>query len=113
MLQKTSLRLLPWMFLLLGFASAFAQSTAGRMEGTITDSTGAVVPGATVMLIDSETARERQTVSNEMGYYTFALVPPGRYQLLVEKQGFQRSYGAGSNGVAHRLRHGSRVANRI
>jgi hypothetical protein len=90
MLRKRSRVLVLVSSLSVAFIPASAQSTAGRIEGTVMDSSGAVVPEATVLLVGSETARQWQTVSNELGYYTFALVPPGRYQLLVEKQGFQK-----------------------
>jgi hypothetical protein len=69
-------------------ASAFAQS-AGSFRGTVTDTTGAVVPGATVTLTNEGTKFTREGVTNATGGFFFASVDPGRYSLKVSLTGFK------------------------
>ncbi len=76
------------LYLLLS-SMAFAQSSAGRVTGTIADSTGGVIPGAQVRLISVDTGVERAVSSNEQGYYNFPLVPAGVYRIVVSREGFQ------------------------
>jgi len=68
-----------------------AQTFTGTIVGRVLDSQEAAVPGAPVTLRSTETAFERYTLSNSRGEYTFELVPPGRFQLLVERAGFART----------------------
>jgi hypothetical protein len=70
-------------------ASLLAQSTAGRISGSITDSSGALVPGARITAINEETRIERTAASNEAGFYSLPLLPPGTYRVSVQKEGFQ------------------------
>ena len=70
-------------------ASAFAQHTA-RVTGTITDPSGAVVPGAQVAIINQATGVSTEVESNEAGNYTFPFLIPGPYQLRVDSPGFRR-----------------------
>jgi hypothetical protein len=67
-----------------------AQTIRGTLTGTVTDSTGAIVPGATVTATNNSTGISDSTASNAQGTYTFPLVSPGTYQLAVELQGFKR-----------------------
>ena len=69
---------------------AFAQSRGGEVNGTITDSTGAVVPGATVTLTNQATNIQTHVNSNNSGYFIFLNVQPGTYEVSVEKPGFNR-----------------------
>ena len=69
---------------------AVAQTTTGDIVGTVKDSTGAVVPGATVTLTDLSTAAASSSTSSGAGDYIFTLLKPGRYSLAAEKAGFQR-----------------------
>ncbi len=66
-----------------------AQSIYGTLTGIVSDPSGAVVAGATLKLRDEQSGSQRDTVANHDGYYTFASVPPGMYQLLVEAKGFE------------------------
>ena len=67
----------------------WAQSTAsGTIAGTITDSSGAVVNGATVMLTDTSTKAAHSVTTNEAGRYVFVNVDPGAYDVNISKQGF-------------------------
>jgi hypothetical protein len=72
-------------------ALVLAQTSMGGVSGTVKDSTGAVLPGASVTLVNSATgvAVERQT--NEAGFYWFVNVRPGTYSLSVELNGFNRA----------------------
>jgi len=68
---------------------AYAQYRAG-IQGSVTDSQGAVVPDATVTLISQETNVSKQTTSSPSGTYTFNGLAPGAYRLIVEKAGFKK-----------------------
>lgn len=69
---------------------AFAQGEAAnaRLDGTVEDPNGAAVPGAKVTLANRDTGFTREFNSTEAGQFTFTLIPPGRYELSVEKAGF-------------------------
>ena len=75
--------------MLLALASiAFAQGT-GEITGTITDTTGGVVPGASVRVTNVATGATRHVTSNEAGVYSIPALPPATYTVIVELQGFQ------------------------
>jgi hypothetical protein len=63
-------------------------SGAGNIKGTIKDSSGGVVPGATVKVKNTETNVESLFKSNNTGTYNIAGLLPGNYDLYVEKEGF-------------------------
>ena len=69
-------------------AAAFAQVTTGDIVGRVTDSTGAVLPGATVTIEHLGTHDIRTLPSNGTGDYVFNLLPIGAYTVKVELQGF-------------------------
>ncbi len=62
--------------------------TTGAIRGTVKDSTGAIVPHATVVLTDSGTTNQRDTVTDDQGSYAFLLVPVSRYSLEITFPGF-------------------------
>jgi len=70
--------------------SATAQTTTGAVRGTVTDPAGAAVPDSGVSLLDTGTNIERRLVSGPDGRFAFLSVPPGRYELTVERQGFRK-----------------------
>jgi len=74
---------------LLGAAPALSQTTAGQITGIITDPTGAVAAGASVLATNAATGVTRETTSNELGNYTVPLLEPGVYTLTVKKTGFR------------------------
>jgi len=78
------------MFLAALAAAARAQTTTGTVAGFITDPNGASVSNATIKLTNTGTSIAQTATSNEAGSYVFPLVPPGTYQITVEKEGFQR-----------------------
>jgi len=67
---------------------AMAQDT-GSITGTVRDSSGAVVPGATVKLMSSAIGVERAATTNAEGDYLEAALPIGTYDLSVTAQGFK------------------------
>src|SRR5690242_9181297 len=74
--------------LIFTISAANAQTTTATLTGTVADVSGAVVPGATVNLRNESSGDLRKTVSNGNGYFTFAAVPPGTYDVRVESSGF-------------------------
>src|SRR5690348_5253989 len=71
-------------------AATFAQSAnSGTVSGTVVDPSNAVVPGATVTLVNTATLATRTTTSNKEGQYVFAFVDPGNYSIKVSKTGFK------------------------
>ena len=74
---------------LLAAGTAFAQGERGTITGTVTDSTGGMVTGASVTLRNQATNIKSTTVSNASGLYVFPALSPGMYELNVESQGFK------------------------
>ncbi|MBV9437201.1 MAG: TonB-dependent receptor, partial [Acidobacteria bacterium] len=62
---------------------------AGDITGTVTDPSGAIVPNATVNLKSVDTGTTQSTTTNASGFYRFALLKPGRYQVTMNQSGFQ------------------------
>ncbi len=71
-------------------APLFAQIATGGVTGTVTDPSGAVVPGATVKLTNTGTSVAQTTKSTSTGTYSFTGVQPGTYNLRAELPGFKR-----------------------
>src|SRR5712692_5717779 len=67
----------------------YAQTGTGNIQGTITDVTGAVVPGARVTVTHKETARQYHTIANEAGFYLVPSVQLGPYSITVEASGME------------------------
>jgi hypothetical protein len=70
--------------------TAYAQFVNGTLLGTVTDSSGAVVPNAKVTITETNTNISRSTTANESGNYSFPDLPPGKYAVSVEQTGFKR-----------------------
>lgn len=68
--------------------AAISQGTTGQISGTVKDPNGAVVPGATVKVINIGTNYSRETTTDGEGEYAIQLLPPGRYSIKVTTQGF-------------------------
>ncbi len=66
-----------------------AQGTTSRLVGTVKDTSGAVVPGASVTLLNQGTGGEFMTVTTDAGSYVFEAVQVGVYTVRVELQGFK------------------------
>ncbi len=73
---------------LLTVTPLFAQYTVGRVEGTVMDSTSAVIPNTRVTLRNSGTNAIRHFTTAEDGYFAFVALPPGEYELTAEAPRF-------------------------
>lgn len=70
---------------------AWAQTAAtGTITGTVTDATGAVVPGAEIEITNPDTNLTKKVTSNEAGLYTILNVQPGTYTISASMKGFRR-----------------------
>ena len=69
---------------------AQSQAVNGTIEGTITDQSGAALPGVSVTVSNIDTGDTRVVVSNATGVYRAPLLPLGRYRLSAELQGFRK-----------------------
>lgn len=67
---------------------AMAQTVNGGFHGTVSDSTGAVLPGATVEAKNLATNAVRQSQADDAGLYTITQLPPGHYAITASKTGF-------------------------
>src|SRR5947209_9636013 len=72
-------------------ASLFGQLDLGSIDGTVTDSSGAVVAGAKVQIKNPDTDFTQDLVTNSQGIYSAPLLRPGQYQITVESPGFRRA----------------------
>lgn len=61
------------------------------ITGTVTDPSGAVIPGATITLTDTETNKVLTTTSNGSGFYAFNALPPSKFTIVADKQGFDKA----------------------
>jgi hypothetical protein len=75
---------------LLAVTSGSAQSTGGRIRGTVTDVSGGAVAGAKVTLVNEATNTPRETNTSAAGEYLFLEVPVGSYEIDVTKDGFKK-----------------------
>lgn len=82
--RATLISVLLW---LAAAAPALAQATA-TLSGTVIDESDAVIPKAAVSMTNTATRLERQTTTGNEGQFTMPLLPPGRYVLRVERDGF-------------------------
>src|SRR5262245_15263548 len=70
--------------------AASAQSFKATVIGTAVDSTGAVVPGATVTIVQEGTGLTVSTTTSVEGTFSLPQLPPGQYELTVELPGFRK-----------------------
>jgi hypothetical protein len=78
-------------FLLWYTATSLAQSGKGGISGTVTDASGAVVPGAIVAARNIEQGTQLSTVTTAGGVYSFVSVSPGTYDVTIARTGFVSS----------------------
>jgi Carboxypeptidase regulatory-like domain len=81
----------PVVFLAASLTTAHAQSTFGSILGTVTDSTGAVVSGASVSLTNAGTSAVRTTTTDAAGGYSFVNLEAGNYVVTVAGNGFKKA----------------------
>lgn len=71
------------------FSNLFAQSTSGRIEGTVKDVSGSVVPNASVTISNQRNNQQRSATSNEEGIFSVSELSPGDYLIKVEAPNFR------------------------
>jgi hypothetical protein len=81
-------RFLPVLVLLFSLP-LLGQSSTGTVSGTITDESGAALPGVTVTATNTATSASRSAVTNAGGYYQIVLLPPATYSVEASLEGFQ------------------------
>jgi len=74
--------------LLAGLPLSAQINASGSLIGTVTDKTGAVVPGVQVRVLSKDTGSSREALTNEAGQYRFDLLPPGNYVVTITMKGF-------------------------
>jgi hypothetical protein len=84
------LRLFALLLFIAGLPRVGLAQTAGSgaLAVTVTDPTGALVPGANVRVANAATAFNRGEKTGSNGSYTFGLLPPGEYSVTISAQGF-------------------------
>jgi hypothetical protein len=91
---KPFIRLLAYLLvaasLVLRASSASAQTQTGTITGVVTDAQGAVLPGVALTLSSPALITPQTAVTNERGMYSFVALPPGRYAIQFEIQGFSK-----------------------
>src|SRR4029450_6276557 len=80
---------------LASLAGAQGQAINGAIEGTVTDESGAVLPGVVVTVTNVDTGETRSVVTNDRGVYRAPLLPLGAYRVSAELQGFKKYDQAG------------------
>src|SRR6185369_15937132 len=86
---KPSRVLFSFLMLLALCLVAFAQTGTSNITGTIRDSNGAAVPGATVTAKNDATGVTSTQTTTDSGLFSFSSLPVGKYTITVEKQGFK------------------------
>src|SRR5881409_634307 len=66
-----------------------AQGVGAAIQGTVRDTSGAIIPGAMITAINTETNLRRTGTSNESGLFSIPNLPPGKYRVQVSLSGFQ------------------------
>lgn len=77
-----------WLLAIASAGPAAAQMTRGAISGTVRDATGAVVPGATVTVMQTDTNQAKSAVTDAQGFYRVPALEPGRYTVRTELPGF-------------------------
>jgi mannose-6-phosphate isomerase-like protein (cupin superfamily) len=75
---------------IIGATELSAQTTTANLRGTVADPSAAPIPGAEVTVTNTDTGLTRKVTTSEVGDYVIADLPYGPYEIVVEKQGFQR-----------------------
>ncbi len=90
--MRTAVRLaLAFSVLVCAAIFGIAQNTnSGEIRGTVTDPSGAIVPGVTVTIKNLDTGGEKDVVTNNDGLFDSASILPGSYQLTFTKEGFDK-----------------------
>ncbi|MGD0128728.1 MAG: carboxypeptidase regulatory-like domain-containing protein [Terriglobia bacterium] len=75
---------------LLVLVSTLARAAVtGSISGTVTDPTGAIMPGVSVVALDTDTGIQTTTQTNSAGFYNFPALPTGHYEIRITEKGFE------------------------
>ena len=74
---------------LLFMTAGLVSAQDAQIGGRVLDPSGAVIPGTTIVITNNETGVQRNTASNEEGYYAVPLLQPGKYRVNAQKEGFK------------------------
>src|SRR5947209_20080025 len=86
-------------------AYTFAQTSNATVGGTVSDSTGALIPGVTITATNTATGIVNTVISNEAGAYQFASLQTGTYKISAELGGFQtQTYNNVTLGISQQVR---------
>jgi hypothetical protein len=75
---------------LLSLSSVVGQTATGVITGSVLDSSGAIVAGAKITLLNQETNQRREVTANPAGVYEFRALPNGLYTIQAEMPGFKK-----------------------
>jgi len=67
--------------------TVFSQTATGRIVGTVTDASGAVIPDATITAVDEKTGQERKVTADTSGYYVASNLAPSSYKITAKGSG--------------------------
>ncbi len=88
--QVRVLAVAAWTLALILPVSASGQTAAGSINGTVTDATGAVIPGAKITIVNAQTGVQTNAETGINGVYLVPNVAPGEYNIAAEADGFKR-----------------------
>ncbi len=71
-------------------SAAFGQGGGAKLDGTVRDSQGLIIPGVMVIATNEATGVARETYTNEAGIFVFSSLPPGKYNVSAELTGFKK-----------------------
>lgn len=87
--RTATLFVLTSLLILAGISSGYGQSGRASINGSVMDPSGAVVPGAKIVLTNIDTGQSREAVTVENGTYIIPLLPVGKYKAVCSHEGFQ------------------------
>ena len=90
MSARKTLAALSLVWIVAAGAGAAAQEFRGAIEGTVTDTTGGVLPGVTVTVTNAGTAVEQNVVTDDSGRFRVLYLNPGAYTVAAELSGFKK-----------------------
>src|SRR5215813_10113786 len=80
-----------FVFCLFVVSALWSQTATGRIVGTVSDPTGALIPGASITVTNVNTQVANDTITNEQGLYQAPLLPIGTYTVTANMPGFQKA----------------------
>jgi hypothetical protein len=84
-------KFLLFLVMVLAASLCFGQTQTARLQGTVHDASGAIVPNAKVVAVNNATKDSSDATANSTGYYVLPVLRPGTYTLSVEAAGFSKS----------------------